>query len=66
MEDVDVHILCSFGIFYGHLVYFIPSGTFYNHRVYVEVNWCVFPRFGLLYIGNKKMWQLCLHTQTPT
>jgi hypothetical protein len=43
------YILWPFGIFYGHLVYFMavwyilwPFGIFYGHLVY-------FPHFGLLY-----------------
>jgi hypothetical protein len=60
MEDVGIYyILCPFGLFYGHLVYFMaiwyiftvllcwsilrPSGILYGHLVYFVVIWYIFP-----------------------
>jgi hypothetical protein len=50
------YILWPFGIFYGHLVYFMaiwyilwPFGIFYGHLVYFLVIWYIFSRFGMLY-----------------
>jgi hypothetical protein len=37
------------GRFYGHLIHFLAFGIFYGTLVYFEVNWLIFPFFGLLY-----------------
>jgi hypothetical protein len=47
MEDVDIGILWTFGLFYGHLVYFTviwsilrSFGIFYGYFVYFSVLVC--------------------------
>jgi hypothetical protein len=49
-------ILWSFGVFYGHLVYFVviwcilwSFGVFGGHLVYFMVIWCILWSFGILY-----------------
>jgi hypothetical protein len=61
MDDVGIFlaiwsILWSFGIVYGHLVYFMiiwnvvwPFGLFYGHLVYLF--------FPFWYVVPKKIWQ---------
>jgi hypothetical protein len=41
MENAGIPTLWSFGIFYGHLVYFMAIGN-------VVVIWYIFRRFGIL------------------
>jgi hypothetical protein len=67
MEDVGIHIVWPFGLFYGHLVYFTsiwsilcPFGLFYGHMVHYVSIWYIlwlfstyiFARFGMLYQEN--------------
>jgi hypothetical protein len=37
-----------------------PFGIFYDHLVYFVVNWCIFPRFGML--SQEKPGNPALHT----
>jgi hypothetical protein len=66
MEDDSLHILWSFDLFYGHLVYFMviwsilwSFGLFYGHLVYFMVIWSIFSRFGKLYQENSGNSGLC-------
>jgi hypothetical protein len=50
------YILWPFGIFYGHLVYFMaiwyilwPLGIFYGHLVYFMAIWYILWPFGIFY-----------------
>jgi hypothetical protein len=50
IEDVGVFmaiwsILRPFGLFYGHLIYFVAIWNIYVHMVI----WYIFPRFGMLH-----------------
>jgi hypothetical protein len=42
MKDVGIPILWTFGLSYGHFIYFC-------HLVYFEVIWYIFTHFGILY-----------------
>jgi hypothetical protein len=42
LKIIFYHILCPFGIFYGHLVYFMAIWSFF------AVVWSIFPRFQML------------------
>jgi hypothetical protein len=57
MEDIDVCILWTLGLFYGYVF-----DIFYGHLEYLVVIWNIFPRFGILY---QKIWQPCYADTQP-
>jgi hypothetical protein len=56
MQLFECLVMETFGIFYGHLVYFMATwyvlwsfGIFYDHLVYFMVTWDVLWSFGIFY-----------------
>jgi hypothetical protein len=56
IEWICWYMLCSSGIFYGHLVYFVDIWKCCGNVVYFPSIW---------YIGSRKIWQPCTREQNP-